>query len=787
MNEEINDSAFLEEQPQKPPEPKQIQIPGTYIAAFAAAFFVLLFLFASLHALGFPTPYNVLKSLSGFNLLHLGVSSVGAVYVADTLRRRLKKLDKHVLGTAAQNFFRACVCVLIAFLLEITVLQYNHYGTANGYADVFGWEDLSSSMQNVSVYGEPVFFGDASQNSEGVPPAIEFGSLNMRVASVHVEPNFDAIDGLKTMSCYVMFTDEQLTDCRTPEYTIVKGAAYTEYIPVYPVGEVSDLTVVFTSNYAAFSNVAVNEPIPLTPVTLRILIIAGLIFAAGTLRRYNVFAVKFDAANKRQKVLFAALLALCVAYCEFTAVAGYVPGVSDSDPTAYRSDDQYNHLADAFAAGRLNIEVGFDAAALDDAERPYDQYYRIMNRIPHPFDAAVYNGKFYVYAGAVPCVMLYLPYNLITGGKHLPGWIASFFFCSAAVIFLSLAWREAVKKLFPNIPLITFLLGSFALTFCSFAPFIAVMPRQYEVAVLSALAFVALGLYLLFKFAFSQNKRFVALVFSCLSFALAVGCRPTTVFWSVLVPIFVWSEVKNKSTRIKTILAVALPYVVIALPIMWYNYARFESITEFGVTHMLAAYNYQALTKNITPAEFMYFLMMGSFEGHLFKLPNIMSDFPFVTTVNISVAHRSLVEMFDSGVVGILTLPVVWFTAKIRSVSQILNEASRKLIRMAAAGWGVCLLIAVIGPIIGGVVVRYSVDFMWFPVLTSLVIICALLYKHSEKETRAITEKLSCAAILASGLIGFTSTFVGACAQIMNVSPHIYFYLKRAMTFFAGV
>jgi len=766
----------------------------TRIAAFAAAFAALTYIYACMRALGAAKPFDVFDALAaGFGVIYIIISAIAVLYLADLIKRKIKKLGKPDLSAGTSNVLRACVCVFAAFLLEITFFQYNHYGTvwADGYADIFGWEDLSTSMQNTTdKTGAPVFIGVRDETDL----VIEFDNLNRRVSSVRIEPYFDEIEGFKTntMSCVVFYDDEEAHGRNTIEYTIVDGLKQTGYIPIYAIGNISDLTVVFTSGYAAFTNVAVNETIPLTPVALRVFIVAGLIFVIGTIRRYNIFAVRFNAASKRQNALFAAVLTLICAYCGFTAIAGYVPGVSDSEPTVYHWDDQYNHLADAFAAGRLNIEVGpapgilYNAADTAGSERPYDQYYRGINNIPHPFDAVMYDGKFYVYDGVIPCILLYLPYNLITGGRHLPGWIASFLFCAAAIVFLSTAWREIVKKLFPNIPLIMFLLGVFAVSFCSFAPFIVVMPRQYEVATLSGLAFAALGLYLLLKYSFSGRKKTAVLVFACLSFAFAVGCRPTTVFWSVFVPIMVWGEVKNKETRLKTIIAVALPYIVTAIPLMWYNYARFGNIAEFGVTYVLASVNHQIRLKNITPAEFMYFFMMGGLEGYTLKLPAVTSDFPFVTTVNISQPYRSLVEMFDSGVVGMLALPVVWFMIKARSAFEVLNGVSRKTKRAVIAGWGVCLLIAVIGPIVGGVVVRYSVDFIWFPVLSSLIVICALLYKYSGSVTGAVTEKLSCAAILASGLIGFAGTFIGACTQIMRISPNVYYYLKNAMTFFSG-
>jgi|GEM_PF-1434714 len=773
----------------------QIQIPRTYAAAFAAAFFALLFLFSCLHALGLPAPYNVLSAMSGFNLLHIAVSSVGIVYLADMLRRKIKKLAKPELGIKARNFLRLCVCVLTAFLLEITVLQYNHYGTADGYADIFNWNDLSTSMRNVSPNpNSPVFLGNTSQNDgeEPVPPVIEFDNLNRRVASVRIEPYFDAASGYepKTMSCYIMFTDEQLTDCYTPEYTIVKNAPFTEYIPIYAIGKVSKLTVVFTSGYSAFTNAAVNDTIPLTPVSLRIIIIAGLIFVIGTIRRYNIFAVRFNAGDKRQNAVFACVLAVFAAYCCFLSASGYMPDISDYggiSNNVYRWEDQYNYLGGALAHGKLDIDVGFDASGIVNFDRPYDMSYRLEKGVEYPHDTVMYNGKFYVYFGVVPAVLLYLPFNLITGGGRLPNWIVTFVFGSATVIFLSLAWREIVKRLFPKISYITFMLGVFAVSFGSFAPYRAVKSAQYQVAELSGLAFISLGIYLLFKFAFSDKKRFIVLTSACLSLALAVGCRPTLVFWSVFVPILVWGEVKDKNTRLKTVLAVAAPYAAIAFPLMWYNYARFGSITEFGVSYMLTNSDFTIRTSEMTPIEYIYCVIGGSIEGYYFKLPRITEVFPFVGSYNIQTAANHIIAAYGTvGIIGIFSVPIIWYFAKIRSVSGVIREKDARLKTAFIAGASAFFIISLMPPIVGAVNTNYASDFYWFAFLSALIVICALLYKHADSAMGGFVEKSSAAAILMSGLLGLGSTFIGDSAAMKFASPDVFIYLQRATTFFAG-
>jgi len=712
-------------------------------------------------------------------------------------RRKDKKNSKPflALNLIEKNAVRALICLAVAFLLEITVFQYNHYGTlfADDPIDDFEW---NGGLTNVSDDSEhPVYMARDynSGETDNAKITLKLADLNMRVASVHIKPVFVTSEKTgeqaKTMSCYVKYTDEESTNRNTQSRVIVKGLKYTEYIPINAIGNVSELTVVFNEPHGAFSNIEINKTIPLTPVALRIFLVAGIIFVIGTLRRYNVFALRFDASSKRQNAVFAAVLAVFSAYCCFLATAGYIPDINkvvSLGSDGYRWNDQYNYLADALARGRLDIDVGVGAGKLINSKRPYDMNYKIENKIEYPHDTAFYNGKFYSYFGIVPCILLYLPFNLITNGGHLPNWIPAFIFCSFALIFLSLSLRELVKRFFPNIAYTTFLLATFALSFCSFAPFVSSSPRQYEIAVLSGLAFTALGMFLLFKFAFGEHKRLVTLIFSCLSFALAVGCRATMVFWSVLVPVFVWNLVKEKSTRLKTIIAVATPYIVIAVPLMWYNYVRFGSVTEFGVKYAMTEFNFQIHTAKMSPVEFLYICIAGGVEGYYFKMPIVSDIFPFVRSASVSTATEGLLTAWDSGVFGILTVPIIWFFIKMRSASAIIREKDARLIRAFIAGMCAFVIISFVSPAVGGIIIRYSVDFMWFAVLSSLVVICALLYKHADTVMAGVIEKLSGAAMFASGLLGLCSTFVGNSGFIINSSPQVYYYLKRAMTFFAG-
>jgi hypothetical protein len=233
---------------------------------------------------------------------------------------------------------------------------------------------------------------------------ITFTNLDTNISSIHIEPFFlpekNQITGKKTQSIDVMlvYSDEDNTNRKTSMFSIVEGQEYTEYIPFYPVGKVSELNICFASRGAAFTGITLNEMIPLTPVLLRILIVSGVLSALWLLRRHDLFATSFDPNNRKQNLCFALMLLLLFGYCAFmtfTAVEfDYEPG----------SAGQYNHyLIDALLEGRVdfNLPTSEEYAAL---ERPYDRGQFELYGIDYlsdkvHWDTVFYNGKWYSYFG----------------------------------------------------------------------------------------------------------------------------------------------------------------------------------------------------------------------------------------------------------------------------------------------------------------------------------------------------------------------------------------------------
>jgi hypothetical protein len=160
---------------------------------------------------------------------------------------------------------------------------------------------------------------------------------------------------------------------------------------------------------------------------------------------------------------------------------------------------------------------------------------------------------------------------------------------AVAIILLAALWRHCVKRYMPDAPFMFFLLGFLALFFGSCLFELTKGGAFYTTVQAAGLMFALAGIYLLLKSVEKENTGRLKLFFACLCLALVVGCRPNMIFVSLLVPVALW---KRRSWKLLPF--VAIPYIMVAVPICWYNYVRYDSVFEFGQKYCLAWVNIDA-------------------------------------------------------------------------------------------------------------------------------------------------------------------------------------------------
>ena len=250
-------------------------------------------------------------------------------------------------------------------------------------------------------------------------------------------------------------------------------------------------------------------------------------------------------------------------------------------------DDHYNLLAKGYISGHLSLSV-----------LPSQSSWHCRTRtIRSPtlgfkiWDAALFNGRYYLYFGPTPALLVFVPFRLATS-LDFPQSLAVAFFCSAGLFFAFLLLRFLAVQLLPRPPSIWLLLaGIWALGFCSVAPFILRRPAMYEVAISCGYALVFASLYFFATGGLVARPRVGRLALASGLLGLAGGAR-FPLLAAGIVPLalaffFLWKQREPGRRRLALLMALFAPLAVCIFLLGWYNYARFGSWTEFGLSYTL--------------------------------------------------------------------------------------------------------------------------------------------------------------------------------------------------------
>ena len=284
----------------------------------------------------------------------------------------------------------------------------------------------------------------------------------------------------------------------------------------------------------------------------------------------------------------------------------------------------YEYLVDGFLNGHLHLSrlPAPELLALPD---PYDPQTNAQHRL---LDASLYRGKYYLYYGPTPAILLMLPWKIVTG-HHLPQWAATAFFAIAGLGALALLLGGIRQKYFsPATPSLFF----FAIVLAghvSWLPVILRRPGVWELPIVTAAALFWWSLLCLWKSHVSR-RRYLWAFAGGLALAFALGARPTQLF-AVSVVTLAFACPFDRARPLRSVLhrgwPVVLPLLFGGLGLLAYNYARFGALGEFGQTLQLWGGDERNVT-HFSPAYFRFNAWL-----YLFSVPDVSPYFPFFRTV----------------------------------------------------------------------------------------------------------------------------------------------------------
>src|SRR5689334_5730703 len=206
-------------------------------------------------------------------------------------------------------------------------------------------------------------------------------------------------------------------------------------------------------------------------------------------------------------------------------IAGYVWFITYGYWTNWNASTFfYDKLARAFSHGSLSLEVQVNPELLA-LENPYNPFER--KGIDFPLDYSLYDGKYYLYFGPVPALILAVLKWIGLGavGDHL----LVFGFTCMLFLFGVMTILFIRKQFFQDIP---DLILPFCILFIGLVSPIAWMlteARVYEAAITAGQAFLIAGFYFIVTAISDSSISLKRLVIGGILFACAFGSRLTLI------------------------------------------------------------------------------------------------------------------------------------------------------------------------------------------------------------------------------------------------------------------
>lgn len=314
-------------------------------------------------------------------------------------------------------------------------------------------------------------------------------------------------------------------------------------------------------------------------------------------------------------------------------------------------NDYYNLLIDGYLDGQLHMKVEVPEALLKLAN-PYDPGERPPGLGLH--DASFYKGKYYIYFGAAPMVLLMLPFRFITG-VDLP-------LAAAVLIFVYLGFLASTgiylavrRRYFPQAGALTVLLGVLVLGLASATPALLRRPDMWELPIGGGYCFAMLSLGCVGRSLHAVRRRAWWFAGAGLFLGLAIASRPTYLFASIFlaVPLLAWWR-REKQIPWRMAFAAALPLAAVGAAMAWHNHARFGSPLQFGQSYQFSL-DYESKLPHFAPAYVPF-----TAHAHFFAPAEWSRYFPFIARGDLGAAPKGF-TIHRGDIYGILNhFPIAW-------------------------------------------------------------------------------------------------------------------------------
>lgn len=667
------------------------------------------------------------------------------------------------------------ITVAVIFILEIFVFNFRF------------WESLSFTEVSIENFTNSPGLKKTGENTfkiiDSEDAYFEITDINVEVKNIFLD--FSATPSSGFQKGYIPLrlsaTDEANAIYREfPQVNIVEGIRESNYFRLYLSGETNEIKISFDLPVDAefqVSDIVLNASRPFCFHPLRVICILFIVLLYRIFRvRSSIYRIALDFKDKFQKKLILFVLSLNIVVMLIVSVA-ILPWRTWTN-TGWPADTEYERLADALIDGHfyLNDEP---SETLKELSNPYDSQLRDKmhqeSGESYLVDHAYFEGKYYCYFGIVPALLFFVPFKLLFG-VHLPSWlmitICALLYCVVSFAFI----YTLIKKYFKKTSLGLYLVLSTVFIAMSSIVYLTFFATTYSIPIILGLLLGITGLTFWLRAGGEKLKK-LYLVLGALCIALIIGCRPQlAIILLFAFPIF-WDEIKERkffsAKGLGNTLCVIVPFLFVGIGIMYYNYARFGSVFDFGANYNLT--NNDMTRRGIVLAR----NWLGIFE-YLFQPLNCISKFPFLKVVgdNLQTDYQGYIssEPLFGGYFWFnpICIMAIW-GMKYRN-----NLRKKNIWRLNVLSFSSAVVLILLTIQMSGLTQRYMSDFGWLMGIGT-VLILAFLNEYYGSDSRIHNFYLKMVIVLSviTVFLNYFSVFMlDRYGNMIYTNPRTYFWVK---------
>jgi len=514
-----------------------------------------------------------------------------------------------------------------------------------------------------------------------------------------------------------------------------------------------------------------------------IILAAGLVFILGGVllvvfqnkltefkRHISTFFYKHFNVDRPTQILLVSFIAATI------VLITYIWLVRPIARDARHNYNYYSELSIGFKLGNLYLTEE-PSPALLSLSNPYNYYLRKQNNLEDfPWDVSLYNNKFYTYWGPAPSLILTIfSYDQLSQiGDHYVALAFAFGLFFYAALITATFWYKSLQ----NVPVWILGICLLAIGFSTPVTIMLESPRIYEAAIFGCQFFFVGGCYWAYS-SISDNKPVLwKLVLAGIHWAFALGTRitilPVILFTAAATVIYIMKVYKATTPKayLPILAIMGMPLLLALSGLSWYNWARFESIFEFGLKYQLTNVDY-----NLFKVSFSSRYITENLYNYFFHPLQIQSRFPYLQRVEYPSSNDKLAGlMYLSPYILLLSVPLV------REISNFIafnKKTGARQIKAPSENWliiifaGSCFIAMFVILSFYFVTMRYIEDFM-----PSLILLTTILlgreYQQlsqnnaSRKVLEFITMMLVGVTIIANVLVAISNSRAALIIRLLN-------------------